>query len=124
MTSPLAWWRSFDAQSRALMAAAALNFTCVLFLPPPLFVWLLVVDLCATCAALGCWCLVLEGRVDEATSEALQQAYQARIATDLLAQREAESRRAGLRVVQSPIPMQRRGEEWDEIVRAVQGEQP
>jgi hypothetical protein len=49
---------------------------------------------------------------------------EARIATELLAQREAERRRAGLRVVQSPIPMQRRGEEWDEIVRAVEGEQP
>lgn len=117
MTSPLTWWRSFDAQSRVLMVAGALNFTAIMFLPPPLFVWLLVVDLCAGCAALGWWCLVLEDRLDTTTSEALTLAYEARIATDLLAQREVESRRMGLRVV----PAQRDGSEyeWPRIARAI-----
>ena len=31
--------------------------------------------------------------------------------------------RPNLRVVRSPIPMQRRGEEWDRIVQAIEGEQ-
>jgi hypothetical protein len=117
-----------------LLAAPAIPVAVVLYHEPRLFLWLLAVAAVVTIAALANVAIARGRELDEVRGELERREREEEEAVvpvplipfDSLPKAERDhiaKDRPDLRIVQSPIPMQRRGDEWDAIVRAVEGEQ-
>ena len=103
-----------------IAAAPFVLLAIVVYNEPRLFLWLVAVAVLLVSGAVWVVAIGFKAERDEARAELARRDREdaARMESRLLSGETVPS----LRIVCSPIPMQRRGDEWDAIVRAVEEE--